>query len=145
MLHTVRYFFLILLSKLNLCLYIYIYDYIYKTQTLLADGTSVLTCQNSCSSGLSCTGGCSIINGQYSGNYKRTSCCTTDSCNLLTTTVSTSTQSTRSTAYSFIYSSTVRLSVSLRVNLAFNSDYNNLYSTAATTFIQNYKTFVNII
>jgi hypothetical protein len=88
MLHTVRYFFLILLSKLNLCLYIYIYDYIYKTQTLLADGTSVLTCQNSCSSDLSCTGGCSIINGQYSGNY-RTSCCTTDSCNLLTTTVST--------------------------------------------------------
>ncbi len=109
----------------------------------MANGTSVLTCQNSCSSGLTCSGGCSLTNGQYSGNWKRTTCCTTDSCNLLTTTVSTSTQSIRSTAYT--YSSTVRLSVSLRVNLAFNSDYNNLYSTAAITFIQNYKTFVNII
>ena len=87
------------------------------------ESTTVYSCQSTCS------------NQWYYSTIKITNtCCQTDLCNAVVTTTTQAT-TTRSR-------SNVTLSVSLKVNLAFVSDFNNLSSSAALTFIQNYKFFV---
>ena len=104
------------------------------------DSTTVYSCQSTCSNQIICRGGCSFSNGVQTGNILITNtCCQTDLCNAVVTATTTQATTTQSSSAS---GSTVTLSVSLKVNLAFVSDFNNLYSSAALTFIQNYKTFV---